>query len=231
MPSSPPAPLVIFDLDGTLVETGPDLVASLNHAIATIDLAPFAIEAVGHLVGRGARAMIERALSERRVEPEIALIDRLQSVFLEHYRNDLPGLSRPYPGTLGSLDRLQEAGLPLAVCTNKQEALARQLLDALGLSSRFSAIAGGDTFAVRKPEAGHILETIRLAGSVGPAVMVGDSVNDVAAARAAGIPSVVVSFGYSDIPVAELGASEVIDHYDALTPELVRGLVGPATLF
>lgn len=226
MLSPAPTPLVIFDLDGTLLDTGPDLVDSLNHAIGTVGLAPFEADDVGHLVGQGARVMIRRALSDRGVAESETLINRLQEAFLAHYAAGIPGRSAPYPGVADALDRLAAAGMALAVCTNKHEALARRLLEALAFAPRFAAITGGDSFSVRKPDAGHILETIRVAGADGrPAVMIGDSINDIAAARAAGIASIAVTFGFSDVPVTELGANRVIDHFDALTPALVRGLL------
>lgn len=219
--------LVIFDLDGTLLDTGPDLVASLNHAIATVGLAPFEEAAIGHLAGQGARVMIERALEMRDVGRSEELTARLLDVFLTYYEANIPGLSRPYPGLVAALDRLSTAGMRLAVCTNKLESLARRLLESLDLDRRFAAITGGDTFAVRKPEAGHILGTIeRAGGQVRTSVMIGDSINDIAAANSAGIASVAVSFGYSDQPATTLGATRVISRFDTLTPDLVHELIG-----
>lgn len=220
------APLVIFDLDGTMIETGPDLVDSLNHAIARIGLAPFGDYDLAHLVGQGTRVMIDRALELRGAPAGEAEIDELLAAFLAFYKANIPGRSTPYPGFIEALDRLENAGMQLAVCTNKQETLARQLLDALGLSRRFTAVTGGDTFPMRKPDARHILGTIeRAGGKAASSVMIGDSINDIAAARNAGIPSLAVSFGYSDVPAAKLGAARVIDHYDALTPSLVDELL------
>ncbi len=218
--------LVIFDLDGTLVDTGPDLVASLNHAISTIGLSAFDEADIVHLAGRGARVMIERALELRGADRSEGSVARLLASFLAYYEANMPGLSRPYPGLIAALDRLGAAGMRLAVCTNKYEALARRLLASLAMDGRFAAITGGDTFEVRKPDGGHILGTIDLAGGL-PAqtLMVGDSINDIAAAGNAGIPSVAVSFGYSDLPVETLGASRIIDSYDALTVDFVRQLV------
>ncbi|MGN6549562.1 MAG: HAD family hydrolase [Pararhizobium sp.] len=221
--------LVIFDLDGTLIDTAVDLVESLNHAIGTIGLKPFGAAEVGHLVGQGARVMIDRALVFHGHPGGVETIDRLLPIFLEHYAASIPGMSKPYPELVEALDGLASAGMRLAVCTNKQEAFARTLIDRLSLSDRFVAITGGDTFPVRKPDAGHILGTLTAAGGdLANAVMVGDSINDIAAARNAGIPSVAVSFGYSDAPVDTLGATVVIDRYADLTPALIRSLVDEA---
>jgi len=225
-PASAARPLVVFDLDGTLIDTAPDLVASLNHTIAGLGLAPFGGGDLTHFVGQGARVMIDRALTFRGHPVVAEEIDGLLATFIDHYEDMMPGASKPFPGLIDAMVRLDAAGMGLAVCTNKQEALARRLLDTLGLTERFGVITGGDTFAVRKPDAGHIHGTIdRAGGDRSAAVMIGDSVNDIAAARNAGIPSLAVSFGYSDVDVATLGATQVIDHYDELTPALVADLL------
>ena len=222
-------PLVVFDLDGTLVDTAPDLVASLNHTIAKLGLEPFGTGDLTHLVGQGARVMIDRALTTRKHPVTAEEIDRLFDVFIDHYTDEMPGASKPFPGLMDAMARFEEANMRLAVCTNKQEALARRLLDALDLTGRFDVITGGDTFPVRKPDAGHIYGTIDNAGgSRSAAVMIGDSINDIAAARNAGIPSVAVSFGYSDAEVGTLGATRIIDQYDELTPALIDDLLSKA---
>ena len=138
----------------------------------------------------------------------------------------MPGHSLPYPGLMAALDRIEAAGMTLAVCTNKTETLAIRLLDALELTGRFAAITGGDTFAVRKPHGDHILGTIaRAGGSASNAVMIGDSVNDILAAQNAGVPAIAVPFGYSDKPVASFKPDLVLDHFDDLGAELVTGLI------
>lgn len=223
------APTIVFDLDGTLVDTAPDLVASLNHTIAAAGLAPVGYEDLTHLVGQGARAMIARAFALRgAVLPETDL-EPLLDRFISHYMAEIPGKSLPYPGLVPALDRLGAAGFALAVCTNKLERLAVPLIDKLGLKHHFAAIAGGDTFAVRKPDPGHLTATIeRAGGDPGRAVMIGDSINDILAARNAGIPSIVVPFGYSDCPVEDLGANHQISHFDELTVDLILELIGRA---
>ena len=220
------SPLVVFDLDGTLVDTAPDLVGSLNHTIAAHGLAPVTYEDLTHLVGHGARAMIERAFRLRGNpldETELpAMIDR----FVEHYLAGMPGESRPYPGLTASLDRLLDAGMKLAVCTNKMESLARPLIDGLNLGGYFAAITGGDTFAVRKPDPAHLTGTVeRAGGNIRQTVMVGDSLNDLKVAVNAGVPSIGVPFGYSDVPIQTLEPTVLITHYDQLTPDLILSLL------
>jgi phosphoglycolate phosphatase len=220
------APLVIFDLDGTLIDTAADLIDSLNHTIATADLAPVTFDDLTHLVGQGARVMIRRAFELRKVQLDEEQTGVLLAYFMEHYRSNMPGKSRPFPGAVGCLDRLSAAGFRLAICTNKSEALALPLIETLGLTSYFSAITGGDTFSVRKPDAGHINGTVeRAGGNPAASLMVGDSINDILAAKNAGIPSIGVTFGYSDVPVASLSPERVISTFDDLTVALVQELM------
>lgn len=223
------SPLVIFDLDGTLIDTAPDLIDSLNHTIASANLEPVTFDDLTHLVGQGARVMIKRAFELRKVTLEEAETDALFSIFVEHYRQNMPGKSRPFPGVVECLERLAAAGMALAVCTNKSEDLAIPLIEELGLTAHFAAITGGDTFPVRKPDAAHIFGTIEKAGGTRDrAVMVGDSINDILAAKNAGVPSIGVDFGYSDVPIESLSPSTVISHFDALTVELVNDLLASA---
>ena len=220
------ASLVVFDLDGTLIDTAHDLVASLNHTIGLEGLAPVGYDDLTYLVGHGGLVMIKRAFALRGREISDEDLQRMLGVFVEHYSKDMPGVSVPYPGLLDAMDRLSGAGYRLAVCTNKLEGLARRLLDGLGLTARFSAITGGDTFAVRKPDAEHLLGTIRLAeADPKRTVMIGDSLNDMLVARNADVPSIGVPFGYSDVPVADLAPTHVIAHFDELTPDLVERLI------
>lgn len=221
-----PAPLAIFDLDGTLIDTAPDLIASLNHAIAPAGLPPYAIEDTKILVGRGVRVMIERAFEHRDRSLDEATFDACFERFSEHYRAGIPGESRPYPGIVAALGRLKSAGFDLAVCTNKRESFTMPLLDALDLAGYFTAITGGDTFAFRKPDPRHIAETIaRAGGDVANAVMVGDSSNDIDSAKGAGAATIAVTFGYADRPVAEMAADRTISHFDELTPDLARAVI------
>lgn len=221
-----PAPLAIFDLDGTLIDTAPDLIASLNHAIAPAGLAPYGIEDTKILVGRGVRVMIERAFEHRDRTLDEDTFDACFERFSEHYRAGIPGKSRPYPGIVAALDRLKSTGFDLAVCTNKRESFTMPLLEALDLTGYFTAITGGDTFAFRKPDPRHITETIaRAGGDVANAVMVGDSSNDIDSAKGAGVATIAVTFGYADRPVAEMAADRMISDYAALTSELALAVI------
>lgn len=227
------APLVIFDLDGTLIDTAPDLIASLNYTIAAVDLAPVTFADLTHLVGQGARVMIRRAFELRGRSIGDPEVEPLLQRFLEHYKREMPGASQAYPGLHEALDRLADAGFTAAVCTNKLEELALPLIKKLGLADRFAAVTGGDTFAVRKPDAGHILGTIeRAGGDPTKSIMIGDSINDILAARNAAVPSIGVTFGYSDVPVADLRPDHIIEDFSELTADLVNRLLGlgqPAT--
>ncbi|MDH7800914.1 MULTISPECIES: phosphoglycolate phosphatase [unclassified Rhizobium] len=226
MTSRPLSPLAIFDLDGTLVDTAADLVSSLNHTIAAAGLAPVTYDDLTHLVGQGARVMIKRAFALRQTELPEAELEPLYERFITHYRAEMPGESRPYPGIVDTLDALSAAGVTLAVCTNKTEILALPLLEKLDLTRYFAAITCGDTFSFRKPDPRHILGTIEKAGGDPQrSVMVGDSINDILAARNAAVPSIGVTFGYSDVPMTELEPDVVISDFAVLTPELFEQLV------
>ncbi|WP_143523915.1 HAD family hydrolase [Rhizobium rhizosphaerae] len=220
------APLIVFDLDGTLIDTAHDLVDSLNHAVVQAGLEPVTYDDLTFLVGSGAKAMIERtfALRERALSEEELAFQMKE--FVAHYHAHMPGVSRPYDGLIDALDRLEAEGYAFAVCTNKMEKLAKTLLSELKLDHRFKAITGGDSFDVRKPHAEHLLGTIRLAGGDPVrAVMVGDSLNDILAARNAKVPVIAVPFGYSDVPIATLDPDVIIQGFDELTVTLVEGLM------
>lgn len=213
-----------FDLDGTLVDSARDLGPALQHALAAIGRPAVPKGQVVKLIGGGARAMLERALLLTGSplpadEYEAALV-----VLMDHYVAHIADNTVPYDGCLSALDDLAARGVKLVVVTNKAEHLARLLLQALGLTGRFAAIIGGDTLGPgrSKPRPDMIVEAIRLCGGGGRFAMVGDSTYDTGAARAAGVPSVALSFGYNDRPAAELGADVVIDHYDQLVPTLLR---------
>lgn len=219
-------PTVVFDLDGTLVDTAPDLMAGLNHVLAIEGIEPVHYDDMTFLVGQGARAMIERGFHLRGRPLPAERLGELLDIFITHYLDGMPGESLPYAGVVRSLEALKAEGFRLAVCTNKLERLALPLLKGLNLDGYFDAIAGGDTFPVRKPDAAHILKTIESAGGDATAsVMVGDSVNDILAAQNAGTPAIAVPFGYSDVPVETLNPTRIIGHFDELTPDLIRSLL------
>ena len=221
-------PTLVLDLDGTLVDTAGDLVSTLNTIIGAQGLAPIPLADAVTMVGHGARVMLERAFAQQGLDLTVARLDELTDRFIAHYVEHIAETSRPFPGVEAALDRFQAAGWRLAVCTNKLEGPALKLLGALGLADRFAAITGQDTFGFRKPDPRHLTETIRLAGgSESNAVMVGDSITDVDTAIAARVPVIAVAFGYSAIPVGELGATRVIDHFDELW-DAVAALAAPA---
>lgn len=222
--------LVVFDLDGTMIDTAPDLIDSLNHTIAARGLAPVTFADLTHLVGQGARVMIRRAFALREASLDDSEVEPLLARFLDHYSQHMPGKSRLYDGLTDCFDRLEAAGMRLAVCTNKLEQLALPLLDKMHLTKRFAAITGGDTFPVRKPDARHLLGTIeRAGGEPARSILIGDSINDIMAAKNAGIGSIGVTFGYSDVPVAELAPTRIIGHFEELTAELVQAVIAEAS--
>ena len=210
-------PTLVLDLDGTLVDTAPDLMAALNIVLRQEGLRTMTLpEAIG-MIGAGARALVERGLAATGAKRTTAEVDALFATFLDHYSAHIADGSRPYPGAVAAIDRFAAAGWRIAVCTNKLEGLSRRLLEELGIDRRFAAIGGGDTFGVKKPDPKHLRQTIAMAGGdVGRAIMVGDSETDIATAKAAGIPVVAVDFGYTSIPVRDLGPDRVISHFDQL---------------
>jgi phosphoglycolate phosphatase len=221
---------IVFDLDGTLVDTAPDLAAAANHVFGLIGLAPIDTDALRPLIGFGARAMIEAGLRLHGVAKAPGEVDELFHLFVPYYADNIAVASRPFEGIPALLDVLLSAGARLAVCTNKLEDLSRSLLRQLGLEARFAAIAGRDTFDVFKPAPGHLTGTIAMAGGrTDRAAMVGDSEVDIATAAAAGIPSIAVTFGYTPVSVRELGPTAAIDHYREFLPALEQVLGGGQT--
>ncbi|MGE0233105.1 MAG: phosphoglycolate phosphatase [Flavobacteriaceae bacterium] len=223
-------PTIVFDLDGTLIETAPDLVATTNAVLAHYEIPAVDRAFLETAIGRGARAMIATVLKHQAIAYDEAGLEALYEDFVAYYAENISVHSHPFPGLVETLDELTARGFVFAVCTNKLEGLSRRLLDALGLSDRFAAIVGPDTLGVSKPDPEHLLGAIRLAGGdSGHAVMVGDSAADIDAAKAAGIPSVAVTFGYTAIPARELGADRIIDRYDQL-PRAIDDLLGAKSL-
>ena len=214
---------LVFDLDGTLVDTAPDLIAAANHVMASLGRPPGDPATLRPAASHGALAMIRAAIGpEATAWPEDQLYP-LFDAFIAHYDANIALHSRPYPGLIAALDRATAHGHTLAVCTNKREHLARKLLTELGLVDRFAAIAGRDTFPVYKPDPIHLTSTIAAASGVPHhAVMIGDSGVDVATAKAANIPVIAVSFGYSDPHVATFAPDHLIHHYDELHAKLAE---------
>jgi phosphoglycolate phosphatase len=211
------APLLVFDLDGTLAETAPDLAATLNMILKREGLRPLPYATARSLVGGGARLMIERGLAHSGARLPDKKIDRLFQDFLDHYEAHIADASTLFPGVVEALDRFEEAGWRFAVCTNKIEHASVMLLKTLGIADRFAVICGKETFPVSKPDRRALLMTIEKAGgSHENALMVGDSKTDIETAQSAGIPVIAVDFGYADQPVAAYKPNRVISHFDDL---------------
>ncbi|WP_340313338.1 HAD-IA family hydrolase [Rhizorhabdus argentea] len=215
-----PFDVVAFDLDGTLADTAPDLTAALNHALSVLGRPPVPAEDVRHMVGHGARALLQKGLAATGEMTE-ALVDEGFPIFIDYYLDHIADGSTIFPGLDAVLDQLAARGVKLAVCTNKAELLARRCIDALGWESRFDALVGGDTLPVRKPDPAPLFEAIARAGG-GRAAYVGDSITDTDTGRNANIPTVAVTFGFSDRPPQQLDATALIDHFDELIPTLQR---------
>lgn len=213
-----PLPTIVFDLDGTLVETAPDLVDTLNFVFEREGIPPVPFEEARTFVGHGARAMITRGLDAegRTVTPQV--LDKLFNDFIDYYTAHVADRSYPFPGVIETLDALSERGHRLAVCTNKFEKQSRLLLDALKMTSRFAAIIGQDTFKIAKPDPEVLRRTILAAGGdPAHAIMIGDSETDILTARAAELPVVAVDFGYSQAPVSDYGPDRLISHFAELS--------------
>ncbi len=213
-----PFPVVVFDLDGTLLDTAPDLTAALNHALTVMGRPAVPEASVRHMVGHGARALLQKGLAATGEMSE-ALVEQGFPIFIDYYSANIAVGSRPFPGIEAALEVLSSRGVKLAVCTNKLESLSRQLIDAIGWQDRFVALVGGDTLPVRKPDPAPLFEAIARSGG-GRAAFVGDSITDTLTGQNAKIPTVAVTFGFSDRPHDQLGADRLIDHFDELVGAL-----------
>ncbi len=217
---------VVFDLDGTLIDTAPDLIETLNVVLRNERLPAVAYDEARLMIGGGAKRMLELGLKADGRNASGPELDRMFNEFLKYYSAHIADRSRPFPGLEGALDVLAAKGCKFAVCTNKLESLSRQLLDALDLTSRFEVICGQDTFGTMKPDPEVLRRTIRESGGdIARAVMVGDSATDINTAKAAGVPVVAVDFGYTEIPVHKLGPNRIISEFSAL-PDAVFDLHG-----
>jgi phosphoglycolate phosphatase len=214
---------VVFDLDGTLIDTAPDLIRSTNHVLEQAGYARVTPEFIRPIISFGTREMLRAGIRAHGETPTDDHLDRLFEALIDHYSENIAVESRPFPGLTEVLTRLRADGARIAICTNKREGLTRQLLDALDLAHHFDAITGRDTFPVHKPDPNHLLGAIRRAGGQREhAVMVGDSSTDVHTAKAAHVPVVGVTFGYTETPVDKLHCDAVISHYDEFLDALAR---------
>lgn len=217
---------IAFDLDGTLVDSAPDLHRSINQLLAAENLPPASLADVRTYVGQGASALIVRAFAVHGVHPDEARLSLLTDEYLSVYASDIAAHSIIFPAVVDALEKLAAASATLCVCTNKRTDLSNQLLDALDLTRHFAAVVGADVAPRRKPHPDHFLAAIRAAhGDPARAMMIGDSINDVSTAKAAGAPVAVYAHGYTDTAPELLGADAVFGHYKEL-PDLIVRLAG-----
>ncbi|HEY2356598.1 MAG TPA: HAD-IA family hydrolase [Phenylobacterium sp.] len=215
--------VIALDLDGTLVDTAHDLVGTLNWLLAGEGLAPLPLDEARPFIGRGARWLIERGFqaADATLAPE--QVQPLFERFIARYEAHIADESRPFPGAVEALETLKVQGAKLCVCTNKLTGLSTTLLDALDLSRLFDAVVGADATPAIKPDPRHIEAAVAACeGSMSRAIMVGDAATDAGAARAARVPLVLVSFGYTEIPARELAPDVLIDRFDQLPEACVR---------
>jgi phosphoglycolate phosphatase len=216
---------VVFDLDGTLVDTAPDLISALNYILDREGMPPVPLHSARNMIGAGVRKLIERGLELEGRAASPSDITRLTDDFVAYYAEHIADGSRPFEGLETALDELLTRGYRFAVCTNKLEWLSKLLLDRLGLSARFAAICGADTFGVSKPDPAILRQTVaRAGGDIASAIMVGDAGTDIGVARRAGVPVIGVSFGYTEVPIADLKPDRLIHHMNEL-PGAVEGLM------
>ena len=211
------APILVFDLDGTLVESIRDLVPALNAATATVGLPEMAEDDVAHIISHGAKAMIKHAFEFHHRSVDEPEIEKLFGAFLEYYENHIADNTCFYPGAIATMNRFRQQNWKLAICTNKSEQMAKKLIATLQQGHLFDAICGHDTFETKKPNPGHLFKTIELAeGDPKRAIMIGDSGTDIATAKAATIPVIAVDFGYPEAPIDTLDPDIIISHFDEL---------------
>ena len=215
-----PFAVVGFDLDGTMFDTSEDIAAAVNHALTAEQRPTLTVAQIVTKIGGGSRNMLTKALKATGGCDE-AVLNAVHTRMLDFYERNIAVRTAPYPGVIEAMESLRADGVAIAMVTNKAERLALTLLDALNLRDRFACVIGGDTLGPgnAKPSPAPILEMIDRCGG-GRAAFVGDSIFDIEAAKAAGVPSVAVSFGFLDRPVETLGADATIDHFSELIPTL-----------
>lgn len=206
---------VIFDLDGTLVDTAPDLMGATNFVLGGLGRRALAMDEVRAFVGHGARALLTRGLAATGGLPEGYDVEPDYRRFVAYYSDNIAGASAPFPGIVRLLDRLKDEGFGLGVCTNKLEGLSVQLLEALDLAKYFGSVVGPDTLGIAKPDPKPFYEAVNRLDLDSPrALMVGDSETDILTARNAGVPVIGVPFGYTPRPVEDFGPDRMITHFD-----------------
>ncbi len=208
---------LIFDLDGTLFDTAPGLMQTMNELLARRDCGPLGLDDIKARLSFGARAIMKSALEQSGLKVDADALEELFREFITHYSAIMAAMSAPYPGLIKALEQFEDDGFLMGVCTNRFEKSASALIGALGVEKHFKTVIGQDSIGIAKPDPAPVFETLdRMGGAVRQAIFIGDSEVDVAAARAAGLPVIAVSFGYAGVPARELGADMVIDHFDEL---------------
>lgn len=215
---------MIFDLDGTLVETAPDLHAALNHTLAQKGLGPVSLESIRMMIGDGAKALIRKGLLHHQAKIDEAEINHdLWPIFLDHYLENITRLSEPFEHSVDTLQSLKERGATMGVCTNKPQHLAEAVLNGLDLEKFFAVTVGGDALSTKKPDGAHILETVmRSGGHPNRTITVGDAWTDEKAARNAGLPFIFVSFGYGTLSAEPYEFLKSIDHWRDMTQAIAE---------
>ncbi len=218
---------LIFDLDGTLVDTAPDLMASTNHVLGLLGRRAITMQEVRSFVGHGAKALIERGCNATGAPVEPADLERLYQAFIVYYSENIAVNSQIFPGVVQLLERCHEAGIKCGVCTNKLESLSVRLIDEIGLARHFGCIIGPDTVGIAKPNPAPYFEAVRRLG-VAPehSIMFGDSETDILTAKAAGVPVIAVPFGYTPQPVETYNPDYLVQHYDEIWPLLEKHYFG-----
>ena len=215
--------VLLFDLDGTLADTNPDLHAAMNHILGQHGLTPLPQDRVRHLIGGGAAMILQRGFAEHGITLSKADMAAATEEFVLWYDQNIDHGTRIFDNLMPILDRARARNIKMGVVTNKREGLAAKLLFRLNLQAYFDVLVGGDSLATRKPEPEMVLTAMtRLGGTAQNTVLLGDSEADTGAARAAGVKCVCVSFGYRRIPLEELGADAIIDDYAELPDTLDR---------
>lgn len=218
---------IAFDLDGTLVESAPDLIGAVNAVLMAQSFKPVAYAEARPFISRGARWLLQWGLAGAGARDPAALTTALFDDFLSHYAAHIADESRPFPGVIDALKVLKAAGVKLVVCTNKPTDLSRSLLTQLGMVELFDGLVGVDAVSAIKPNAAHLIEAVAaVGGELSRTVMVGDAAPDAGAARAAGTPLILVDFGYTEVPATDLAPDTLLHHFDGLVDACARLLNG-----
>jgi len=213
---------IVWDLDGTLVDSAPDLASALNAVLDKRGFFTLSISDVRKMIGNGVPKLVERGFNAVGIRPDPVQLDELVAMFVTEYKACATENTRPYPGIVEALREIQSMNIPMGICTNKPEAFTRQILEGLGLTGYFSSVIGGDSTSTRKPDPEPVLACLHgLVSEPASSLMIGDSVHDVHAAQAAGVFIGVVPWGYRSAPVEELGADFVL-HDATRLPGLIR---------